>query len=283
MKVLITGGAGFIGSHFCQKMIKDEHKVVSLDNYSMGSKKNHIDGVAYIEGETKDIDKLINFIPDIIYHFGEYSRVEQSFKDIDNVWESNMVGTFAVLKFCKKNKSKIIYAGSSTKFCNDLEGRNLSPYSFTKASNVNLVKNFSDWFGIEYAIIYFYNVYGGREIKDGRYATLIAIFKQQYLNGDKLTVVSPGTQTRNFTYIDDVVKGIDLVGRDGAGDGYGIGSNEQFSILEIAKMFDTKIEFLPERPGNRSGSDLMTSKIKKLGWSAKTSVRDHILNFINNN
>jgi UDP-glucose 4-epimerase len=282
MKVLITGGAGFIGSHLCQKMLEGEHKVVSLDNYSTGSKKNHIDGVTYIEGETKNIDKLIQFTPDVIYHFGEYSRVEQSFKDIDDVWESNMIGTFAVLKFCKKNKSKIIYAGSSTKFCNDCVGSNLSPYSFTKASNTNLVKNFSNWFGVKYAVVYFYNVYGAREISEGQYATLIAIFKQQYLNNKKLTVVLPGTQCRNFTYIDDVIEGITLVGMHGSGDGYGIGSDESFSILEIAQMFNREIEFLPERLGNRSGADLIVSKIQKLGWSAKTSIKDHISSFINN-
>ena len=281
MKVLVTGGAGFIGSHFCEKLLKDGHTVVCLDNYSTGSKDNHIDGVVYIEGHTKDIKTLIRFKPDILYHFGEYSRVEQSFEDIESVWDSNMQGTFAVLQFCRKNKVKIVYSGSSTKFCTSSVGSELTPYSFTKSSNTELVVNFSKWFGIDFAVVYFYNVYGGREICEGKYATVIALFKEQYLNNKKLTVVLPGSQRRNFTYIDDVISGIELVGKSGAGDGYGIGCDEEFSILEIAKMFNTEIDFLPHRVGNRKGASLVVSKTKELGWSADTSIESHIRNFIN--
>ena len=173
MKILVTGGAGFIGSHLCEKLSQDGDEVFSLDNYSTGSIENHVDNVTYIKGETKNIEKLVNITPDIIYHLGEYSRVEQSFKDIENVWNTNKNGTFSVLQFCRKTKAKIVYAGSSTKFGDGGLGRSQSPYAWTKASNTELVRNYANWFGIEYAISYFYNVYGGREISTGKYATLI--------------------------------------------------------------------------------------------------------------
>ena len=282
MKVLVTGGAGFIGSHLCEKLAQDGHEVVSLDNYSTGSKKNHIDGVTYIKGETKNIDQLITFSPDIIYHLGEYSRVEQSFDDIEKVWNSNKDGIFAVLQFCRTVRSKLVYAGSSTKFADGGLGRSQSPYAWTKASNTELVENYGNWFGIKYAIAYFYNVYGGREISTGKYATLIALFKEKYKNGEPLTVVSPGTQLRNFTHIDDIISGLIMVGKKGDGDNYGIGCSQSFSILEIANIFDTEIKMLPEREGNRMSSEVVCSKTKKLGWSETKSVELYIKNIINN-
>lgn len=276
-KILITGGAGFIGSNLCEKLSKDQtNEIVVLDNYSTGLQQNHIDGVQYVRGETKDIDNLIDLSPDVIYHLGEYSRVEQSFGDIELVAQSNMAGTFQVLLFCLKHNSKLIYAGSSTKFGDNGEGRHQSPYGWSKASNVDLVKNFGNWYGMEYAIAYFYNVYGKREIAEGKYATLIALFSEKYKKRLPLTVVAPGTQVRNFTHVDDIVSGIICVGMDGHGDGYGIGSDESFTILEIARMFGGEIEMLPERPGNRMFADLHVKKIKELNWRAKHSIVDFI-------
>jgi UDP-glucose 4-epimerase len=281
MKVLVTGGAGFIGSHLCEKLIQDDHKVVSLDDYSTGSEKNHINRVSYINGETKNIDSLINFIPDIIYHLGEYSRVEQSFDDIEKVWSSNKDGIFAVLQFCRKTKSKLVYAGSSTKFADGRIGRSQSPYAWTKASNTELVENYSDWFGIKYAIVYFYNVYGGREISHGRYATLVALFKERYLQNKTLTVVKPGTQLRNFTHIEDIISGLVLVGEKGLGDNYGIGCSQSYSILNIAKMFGSEIEFLPERKGNRMSASVVCDKTKDLGWEESHSIEGYIRDIVN--
>ena len=277
VKILVTGGAGFVGSHLCEALSRDRsNEITVLDNYSTGLEENHIHGVNYIKGDTKDIDSLVNVSPDIIYHLGEYSRVEQSFEDIELVSQSNMIGTFQVLLFCRKHGSKLIYAGSSTKFGDNGQGRNQSPYGWSKASNVDLVQNFGKWYGMKYAITYFYNVYGKREISTGKYATLIALFAEKYKKGLPLTVVSPGTQVRNFTHVDDIVSGIIRVGMDGCGDGYGIGSDESFSILEIAKMFGGKIEMLPERPGNRMFADLHVDKVKELNWKAKHSIVDYI-------
>ena len=176
MKILVTGGAGFVGSHLCEKLVEDKHEVYSLDNYSTGKLENHVNGVTYIEGDTINIHELINFVPKIVYHLGEYSRVESSFEDFNVVWKSNKEGTFSVLKFCRDKKIKIVYAGSSTKFGDGGLGRSASPYAWTKSSNTELVKNFNKWFNMDYSIVYFYNVYGSREISKGRYATLIALF-----------------------------------------------------------------------------------------------------------
>ena len=277
MKILVTGGAGFIGSHLCEKLVRDaDNSIYSLDNYSTGKKENHINGVVYIQGNTKNIDSLIDCNPDIIYHLGEYSRVEQSFDDIEKVWSSNKDGIFAVLQFCRKFDSKLVYAGSSTKFGDGGLGRSQSPYAWTKASNTELVENYGDWFGIKYAITYFYNVYGGREISKGKYATLVALFKEKYKNGQPLTIVSPGTQVRNFTHIDDIISGLIMVGKKGNGDNYGIGCSESFSILDIANMFDSEIKMLPERKGNRMSAQVVCDKTKQLGWRESHSIRKYI-------
>jgi UDP-glucose 4-epimerase len=278
LKILVTGGAGFVGSNLCERLAADpSNTVVSLDNYSTGSKNNHVPNVKYIDMDTKDINTL-EFKPDMIYHLGEYSRVEQSFEDVKTVWEYNMEGTFQVLQFARTTGAKLLYAGSSTKFGDN--GPNSSPYAFTKSTNTQLVQNFAEWYGIEYAITYFYNVYGHREIATGKYATLIALFMEKYKKGEKLTVVSPGTQKRNFTHIDDIVDGLVLVGAHGQGDGYGIGSPQTYTILGIANLFGTEVEMLPERAGNRMTADVMTTKTRLLGWSPKCNVEDYIKDFI---
>lgn len=274
---LVTGGAGFIGSHLCESLFNSgNYEVFSLDNYFTGNEDNHIKGVKYIKGDTADIDSLIDFKPDYIYHLGEYSRVEQSFEDIQNVWKFNKDGIFAVLEFCRKIKAKLIYAGSSTKFGDGGLGRFQSPYAWSKATNTELVKNYGNWFGLQYAITYFYNVYGPREISKGKYATLIGLFKDKAKNNEPLTIVSPGTQKRNFTHVNDIIKGIILVGEKGAGDDYGIGSQESFSILDVANLFKCKIKMIPKRAGNRMSAELMTDKIIELGWNPTISLRDYI-------
>lgn len=281
-KVLVTGGAGFIGSHLCERLASnDEYDVYSLDNYSTGVEGNHVPNVTYIRGDTKNISSLVKFKPDYIYHLGEYSRVEQSFEDIEKVWSYNKDGIFAVLQFCRKTGAKIIYAGSSTKFGDGGLGRSQSPYAWTKSSNTDLVVNYGQWFEIPYAITYFYNVYGEREVSKGKYATLIALFINKYMNGENLTVVSPGTQKRNFTHINDIINGLILVGENGYGDEFGIGNPESYSIIEIAQMFGAEIEMLPERKGNRMTADVVTEKTEALGWSAKYSVREYLVNVKN--
>ena len=276
-KILVTGGAGFVGSHLCQRLSKNEnYDVYSLDNYFTGSTANHVSNVTYIKGDTKDIATLVTFNPDMVYHLGEYSRVEQSFDDIEKVWHYNKDGIFAVLEFVRKAGCKILYAGSSTKFGDGGLGRSASPYAWTKATNTELVMNYGMWFNVPYAITYFYNVYGPREIQTGKYATLIALFKEKMKNDETLTIVSPGAQKRNFTHIDDIIDGLVLVGENGYGDEFGIGSGEAFTILEVAQMFDGKIEMLPERKGNRMSADVVSAKTEALGWKPKRKLGEYI-------
>jgi len=283
-KILVTGGAGFVGSHLCQRLaLNPNYEVYSLDNYFTGSEANHVDNVIYIYGNTVDILELVTFTPDMLYHLGEYSRVEQSFDDIEKVWKYNKDGIFAVLEFVRKCGCKILYAGSSTKFGDGGLGRSASPYAWTKASNTELVMNYGIWFNVPYAITYFYNVYGPREIQTGKYATLIALFKEKMKNGDPLTIVSPGTQKRNFTHIDDIINGLILVGENGYGDEFGIGSGEAFTIKQVAQMYGGEIKMLPERKGNRMTADVISSKTEALGWKPEKRLEEYLQELKENN
>jgi len=276
MKVVVTGGAGFIGSHLCERLVKDGNTVISIDNYSTGSKDNHVRGVEYIEADTNDINSLELCSIDTVYHLGEYSRVEQSFDDLEIVWKSNKGGTFAVLEFCRKMSCKLVYAGSSTKFGDSGLGRNQSPYGWTKATNTELVLNYHEWFSLPVAVVYFYNAYGPREIRRGRYATLIAIFAEQMKKNERLTVVLPGDQKRNFTHVLDIVNGLVLVGEKGIGDNFGIGCDTAYSIDEVASLFGGEKEYLPKRKGNRLTADVRTEKTSSLGWKTKYALKDYI-------
>src|SRR3989338_8660485 len=261
--ILVTGGAGFIGSHLCARLVKDGHRVISLDNYFTGSRENHVAGVDYREGHTKDIEKHIPETPDLIYHLGEYSRVEKSLDEPALVWDLNKAGTFGVLEFWRKRGGKFIYAGSSTKFGDGGLGRMQSPYAWTKASNTELVQNYGTWYNRTYAVSYFYNVYGPRE-RAGAYGTLIEIFRQKRLRQEPLTVVAPGSQKRNFTHVDDIISGLLLVGEKGEGDEFGLGADESYSVIEVARLFGGDITMLPERKGNRMEASLDTTRARAL-------------------
>lgn len=275
--ILVTGGAGFVGSHLCERLIAQKHSVLSLDNYFTGTEENHIEGVGYIDGSTEDINSiLVDRHFDIIFHLGEYSRVEQSFDDMELVWAYNKLGTYEVLKFVKQNGGKLIYSGSSTKYADDTPGYVQSPYAWSKASNTDFVKQYAEWNNLDYAITYFYNVYGKREIKSGKYATLIAKFNESMKAGEKLTVVSPGTQLRNFTHIDDIVDALIMIGESGHGDEYGIGNEKPYSIIEVAEMFGGEIEMLPARRGNRMSAPVLTEKTRALGWHSKRDLLHYI-------
>jgi UDP-glucose 4-epimerase len=273
--ILVTGGAGFIGSHLCERLVADGHAVISLDNYFTGSREYQVPGVEYREGHTKDIEALVPETPDLVYHLGEYSRVEKSLTEPAVVWDLNKVGTFAVLEFCRKKNIKIVYAGSSTKFGDGGLGRDQTPYAWAKATNTELVRNYGAWYGMPYAITYFYNVYGPRE-RAGAYGTVIEIFRQNHLAGKPLLVNAPGTQKRNFTHVDDIVEGLALVGERGDGDDFGLGNTHAFSVLEVAELFGSKIIMMPEVQGNRMTSDIDTTKAELLGWRVKKNLEDYI-------
>lgn len=280
--VLVTGGAGHVGSHVIELLVKGQNNhVISLDNYFTGRKQNHISGAEYRKGDTKGIDELVPETPDIVYHLGEYARIAPSFDDVAMTFDMNIAGTLAVAEFCRKRHvGKLVYAASSTKFAIEGDGRHQNPYSFTKAVNVDLINDYGRWYDLPYAIVYFYNAFGPRENGQGKYATLIAKFEQAYLKGQPLTVVKPGTQKRNFTYVQDLARGIIMVGEAGQGDGYALNNPKQFSIIEIAKAFGGPIEFIDGYPG-RAESGLAPTKARgELGWEATVDVLDYIKDFV---
>ncbi len=279
--ILVTGGAGHIGSHIIEELVKDKNnKVISLDNYFTGKKENHIDGAQYHEGHTKDIEKLIPETPDIVYHLGEYARITPSFDDVQKVFDMNTVGTFAVVEFCKNKKvGKLVYAASSTKFAQDGQEQHENPYSFTKAQNVDLINNYGKWFNLPYAICYFYNAFGPRENGIGKYATLIAKFEQSYLNNQSLTVVKPGTQKRNFTYVKDLAKGIIMVGEKGSGDGYALNNINSYSIIEIAQAFAVPYELIDGYSGRLESGKAPDKARTELGWQTTLDILDYIKEF----
>ena len=285
--ILVTGGAGFIGSHLCERLHKEGHTVLSVDNYFTGKICNHVKGVQYFNSSTSmisNIEYFKNQKPDLIFHLGEYSRVEESFNDTNLIYEYNIKGTWNLLEWAGKNKIKVIYAGSSTKFV-DEPNYIQSPYAWSKASNTELVKKWAQWYGVNYAITYFYNIFGKRELS-GKYGTLIEKYRQICLEGDFdrfMFVTSPGTQERNFTHVDDAVDALLMIGEHGYGDEYGIGSPDAYSILEVVQMFGGTPVLTPEKPGNRLSSPVISDKTKSLGWSPKRNLPDYIENLKKNN
>ena len=285
---VVTGGAGFIGSHLCERLVAEGYTVISLDNYFTGSKDNHVEGVEYREGHTKDIAKHIGETPDIIYHLGEYSRTATAMEEPELVFDLNIKGTLSVLEFWRKRNCKLVYAGSSTKFsaprpggveAAGVEGRNLSPYTWAKAANTELVSNYAHWYGLFYANAYFSNVYGIRERGD-KYGTVIARWMEKVRANEPLGVRLPGHQKRNYTHIKDTIDGLVLVGEKGEGDGYNIIADEGFGTKEVAEMFKHNIEFLPARKTSRPYTLFSNEKVKSLGWEQKHHLVDYINNFL---
>tara|TARA_B100000787_G_scaffold29110_1_gene19359 strand:+ start:2453 stop:3337 length:885 start_codon:yes stop_codon:yes gene_type:complete len=277
-KYLVVGGAGFIGGKLCDVLAKDPSNiVVSLDNYFTGRRSQHVPGVEYREGNSKDIFEICaDVMPDYVFHLGEYSRVEQSFKDFDIVYDYNLLGTKEVIKFCSSMESKLIYAGSSTKFGDGGLGKNQSPYGWTKATNTELIINYSEWYALDYAIVYFYNAYGPGEMATGKYATLIGLYMEAMRNDDSLKIVQPGNQERNFTHVEDIVSGLILVGQCGVGDGYGIGSMKAYTVESVANMFGGKVEYIASRKGNRMTAPVLNTKTLALGWEIKWDLESYI-------
>jgi UDP-glucose 4-epimerase len=289
--LVVTGGAGFVGSNLISFILKNtKYKILSYDNYSTGSKKNHIKNnrIKYIKGHTKNISFLLKNYQnkiDTIFHFGEFARIYQSFLKMDECIKSNSIGSQEVFRFCMQNKIRLIYSATSASLGNNGEDKNLSPYAFTKAKNLEILENYKKWFNFKFDIVYFYNVYGPNQICKGDMATVIGIFEDAYLKNKPLPVVRPGTQTRRFTHINDTIKVCFLALKANKQKHYCISSKKNFSIMEIAKLFKHKIQYFPKRKGERYASALtdmnLSNKVyKKFG---KIKIKDYIKDFITKN
>ena len=286
--IIVTGGAGFVGSNLINLLLKKTNKkILSIDNYSSGSKKNHIKNkrVRYIFGNTLNIEeKISKYKKDInaVFHFGEFPRIYQSFKKFDECLMSNSIGTNAVFKYCLQNKIKLIYSATSATLGNDGKDENLSPYAFTKSKNLELLENLKKWFKFKFEVVYFYNVYGPGHIKKGPMATVIGIFENNFKNNKPLTVVKPGSQTRRFTHIRDTVNVCYEAWIKNKCAHYSISHKQSYSIIEVAKMFKSKIVYLKKRPGERFASALTKISLnnKVFRRYGKINLKDYISSFI---
>ena len=286
--IIVTGGAGFVGSNLIKLLlIKTKNSIISIDNYSSGDTKNHLKDtrVKYLKADTKDISKVLNKKKKqikSIFHFGEFARIYQSFKKFDVCFKSNSIGTNAVFKFCLENSIKLIYSATSASLGNKGQDKNLSPYAFTKSKNLELLENLKKWFNFKFEVIYFYNVYGPGQIKTGDMATVVGIFEQKYQKNKPLTIVRPGNQTRRFTHIDDTVEVCFEAWKKNKCLHYSISHKKSYSIVDLAKMFKTKIIYLKSRPGERYASALtkISNNRQIINKYGKIDLKDYVISFI---
>ena len=286
--IVVTGGAGFVGSNLIEYFLKKtKYQIVSIDNYSSGTKQNHIKSnrVKYIKCNTSDIEKKLNHTKKkilSIFHFGEFSRIYQSFLKFNECFSSNSIGSNAIFRFCLKNNIKLIYSATSASLGNRGKDKNLSPYAFTKSKNLELLENLKKWFNFKYEIVYFYNVYGPRQICEGEMATVVGIFEHHYKNQKKLPVVRPGNQTRRFTHIHDTIKTCYEAWKKNQNRHYAITNKKSYSIIELAKLFKTQIKFMPKRKGERYASALNNLNLENKIHTryGKINLKTYINNFI---
>ena len=282
--IIVTGGAGFIGSNLINSLSKiRNNKIISIDNYFTGSKKNHIkrNNVKYIHGDTKNISKILKNLKKkikVIFHFAEFSRIAQSFDNRNVCFQSNIIGSYEVINFCLQNKIKLIYSATSASLGNNGLDQNLSPYAYTKSTNMNLIMNLNEWFGLKYEIIYFYNVYGPNQIYNTSMAAVVGIFEQCFKSNKTLPVVKPGSQSRKFTHVQDTVDACILAWKKNKNCHYSISNNKTISILSLAKLFSKKIKMIPERRGERfKSSTINRIRDKKIiNLIGKTSLKNYV-------
>jgi len=288
--IVVTGGAGFVGSNLIKVLLKKTNfDIISIDNYSSGNVKNHVNSkrVKYFNGKTSQIKKILKYKEKNIYtifHFGEFSRIYQSFKYFNECFESNIVGSKEVFKFCLDHKIKLVYSATSAALGSNGNDKNLSPYAFTKSNNLELLENFKKWFKFKFEIIYFYNIYGNGQIETGSMATVIGIFQKQYQDNKPLTIVKPGNQTRRFTHINDAISICYKAWKMNKCKHYSISHKKSFSIKDVAKMFKTRFIYIPARLGERYASALtnLSYNNKVIRYYGKINLKDYVSSFIRN-
>tara|TARA_R110001632_G_C11341766_1_gene417487 strand:- start:770 stop:1609 length:840 start_codon:yes stop_codon:yes gene_type:complete len=275
MKILVTGGLGFVGTNLTKELLNQGHQVTVIDNLSAGILDNKVEGANYIIKSTSEIDSDFEKV-DLVFHLGEYSKIAPSFNEIDNVFNLNIVGSFSVLEYCRHNNIPLVYAASSTRLAS--EGESHSPYAFFKSTITNLVKNYGKWYNLKYSICYFYNVYGPyQDTWNNGWETVISIFEKQLKANKPLTICGDGTQRRDFTYSQDIVNGLILASKKLENSEYQLGSGKDYSILEVAEMFGGEIQFVESRPGDRKKGLADVNKTKfELGWEAQMDLRTWI-------
>ncbi len=279
MRALVTGGAGFVGTNLIKRLLKDGHYVISYDNYSTGFKQNEQEGCSYYDIDIRnpiDLPKV-----DVIFHMAALARIQPSIKNPVKCLENNFNGTLNVLEYARNNNTPVIYAGSSSKH----HGLHGSPYAWSKYSGEQLCKLYSEVYGLNTSICRFYNVYGPHHIRTGNYATVLGIFENQYLNNELLTITGDGEQRRDFTHIDDIVDGlIRCVGKKHKAEDFELGSGVNYSINEIAELFNRETKYIPARPGEYDVTLCDYSKAKEnLGYEPKGNIKTYVKKWLEEN
>ena len=288
MKMLVTGGAGFVGTNLIKRLLKDGHKVVSVDNYSTGKKENHQEGCQYHDFDLSSSHTLGIYVDhgsypvwrddeyDVIFHIGALARIQPSLKNPYKFIFNNFVSSLNIFEYARQNNIKVVYAGSSTFH----HGLYSSPYAWSKYSGEELCKLYSSVYDLSTAICRFYNVYGPYQLEDGEYSTVLGIFEKQYREGKPLTITADGEQRRDFTYIDDIVDGLVKSSEHNfKAEFFELGKGVNYSINEIADMFgkDYPREYIPARKGEYDVTLADYSKAKlKLGWEPKGDIIQYI-------
>jgi len=283
MKVMVTGGAGFVGTNLIKRLLKDGHEVVSLDNYSTGTEENHQEGCVYHDVDIRDAVSFDFFMenPDVIYHLAAIARIQPSFKNPAPTLEIGMLGTMNILEWVREldSKPRVIFAGSSSVHSGKLK----NPYTFSKYVADDLCLLYKKHFEVDVSICRFYNVYGPHQLTEGEYCTVVGIFERQYKNKESLTITGDGEQRRDFTHIDDIVDGLILTSEsETCYKTIELGRGNNFSINELAGMFNTKTKYIAERPGEARITLCDTSEANiKIGYKPQVNLDDYIEGIVN--
>ena len=293
MKIMVMGGAGFVGTNLIKRLLKDEHEVHAVDNYSTGFKHNHQDGCTYHEYDLASERMLSIYVDnityvngranefDLIFNVAALARIQPSLKNPLKTIRNNFNSALHTLEWARGSKTPVVFAGSST-LHHGLWG---SPYAWSKYGGEQLCELYNKVYDLPTAICRFYNVYGEHQLEDGAYATVVGIFEKQYRENKPLTVTGDGEQRRDFTHIDDIVDGIvrcgfNLLGDNpiASGQAYELGRGKNYSINELTEMFgQTEVEYIPARKGEYPFTLADYTKAnQELDWTPTLDIKDYI-------